>query len=112
MDFLDNDMRNPATFVEEEAVIKLKNNIEAFMNGTENIKNKTLQKLKDSNVQKKEKEITKVIKKYIRKVKGAKTFNIISNVALSSYLLACVLPDAQYLFREKVLGTKLEPDLL
>ena len=112
VDFLDNDVRNPAAYVEEESVIKLKNNIEAFMNGTENLKNRTMEKLKDIKIQDKEKEINKAIKGYIRKAKGAKTFNIISNVALSSYLLACVLPDAQYLFREKVLGTKLEPDLL
>ena len=50
--------------------------------------------------------------KYVRTAKAAKTFNILANVGLSSYLLACVLPEAQFAFREWVTGSKLEPGLI
>lgn len=92
--------RDPRAYVNEKSLGTLRNNMENFMKFVENLKGQN------------KKNISKKIFGYAAKAKWAKTFNIISNVALSSYLLACVLPNAQYLFREKVLGTKLEPDLL
>ena len=48
---------------------------------------------------------------YIKKAKFAKSANIITNVALSSFLLAYVLPKAQFAFRKIVTGSDLEPGL-
>lgn len=107
-------IRDPRAFVDEEKLGALRDNMENFMKNMTAIKEKALEKasaLKMSDTEKSE-AVLKYVKKFANKARAAKTFNIISNVALSSYLLACVLPDAQYFFREKVLGTKLEPDLL
>lgn len=114
---LDNGTRDPRAFVEEQKLGALRDNMESFKNSVLEIKNNATEKLKKSALTKDdllnlEKNINKYVNKFAGKAKAAKTFNILSNVALSSYLLACVLPDAQYLFREKVLGTKLEPDLV
>lgn len=51
-------------------------------------------------------------KKYAKKALGVKSFNIISNVALSSFLLAYALPKAQFALRELFTGSKLEPGLI
>ena len=112
--FMNNDIRDPRAYVNEDKIATLRDNIEQFMKDIQKIKNETTEKLINSNLSmgKIEKAIKKYVKKYTLKAKTCKTFNIISNVALSSYLLACVLPDVQYLLREKFLGTKLEPDLI
>lgn len=111
---LNNDIRDPEAYVDESKLANLRNNMENFMKNLseirENTKNRIVQmKLKPEDA---ESVVRKSINKFARRAKGAKTFNILSNVAISSYLLACVLPDVQYFLREKLLGTKLEPDLL
>lgn len=111
---LDNGIRDPRAFVDEKTLGSLRDNMENFKNSILEIRQKTFEKLSKTELKgvDLQEEVFKYVKKFANKAKAAKTFNILSNVALSSYLLACVLPDAQYLFREKVLGTKLEPDLL
>lgn len=52
------------------------------------------------------------LKRYAKKALGVKSFNIISNVALSSFLLAYALPKAQFALRELFTGSKLEPGLI
>ncbi len=47
----------------------------------------------------------------LKKAKGLKYFNVLTNVVVSSILLAYGLPKAQFAFREKFLGTKLEPGI-
>ena len=54
------------------------------------------------------KNLTKFAKKALR----VKSGNIISNVALSSFLLSYVLPKTQFALRELFTGSKLEPGLI
>ncbi len=98
---LNDTTRDPRAYLNEKSLGTLRDNMDNFI--------KSVQKLSKNKMTP---QTAKRISKFAAKAKFAKTFNILSNVAISSYLLACVLPDAQYLFREKVLGTKLEPDLL
>lgn len=49
--------------------------------------------------------------KYIKKCRTLKTMNILTNVALSSFLLAYVLPKCQFAVRKIVTGSDLEPGL-
>ena len=48
---------------------------------------------------------------YIKKAKFAKSANIITNIGLSSFLLAYCLPKAQFAFRKFITGSDLEPGL-
>ena len=50
-------------------------------------------------------------KVFVRKARVAKSSNIITNVALSSFLLAYALPKAQFAFRKWITGSDLEPGL-
>lgn len=47
-----------------------------------------------------------------KRAKGVKTFNILANVGLSSFLLAYCLPKAQFAFRRLVTGSELEPGIV
>lgn len=51
------------------------------------------------------------IKSCFKKAKFAKSLNILTNVGLSSFLLAYVLPKCQFAIREKMTGSTLEPGL-
>ena len=113
---IDNKIRDPRTFVDEKELGTLRDNMLKFREETAKIKEKALQELKDIKKYKNDpdklaKAVNKYAKKFATRAKSAKTFNILANVGISSYLLACVLPDAQYAFRKFVLGTKLEPGL-
>ena len=111
---LNNDIRDPEAYVDESKLANLRNNMENFMKNLSEIRENTKNRIVQMNLKPEDAEsvVRKSINKFARRAKGAKTFNILSNVAISSYLLACVLPDVQYFLREKLLGTKLEPDLL
>ncbi len=52
------------------------------------------------------------VNKFMKKAKGLKAANILANVGISSFLLAFVLPKAQFAFRKKVLGMELEPGIV
>ncbi len=49
--------------------------------------------------------------KIVKRMKGAKYFNILANIGLSSFLLAYCLPKAQFAFRKAVTGSCLEPGI-
>lgn len=51
------------------------------------------------------------IVKFAKKAKRVKYFNILANVGISSFLLAGVLPKAQYLFNKTITGSYLDPGL-
>ena len=109
-------IRDPRAFVDEKELGTLRDNMFKFREETRKIKEKARKELENlekykNDSQKLEKAVDKFAKKFAAKAKAAKTFNILANVGLSSYLLACVLPDAQFAFRKFVLGTKLEPGL-
>ncbi len=87
---LDNGIRDPREYVNIKALAKFRNNIENF----------TKQAISQEN-----------LKVFIFANKVAKSINILTNVALSSFLLAYVLPKAQFAFRKVVTGSDLEPGL-
>ena len=87
---LENGIRDPREYVDLKKLGNFRNDIELF----------SQKLLKSENVD-----------SYIKKVKFAKSANIITNVALSSFLLAYVLPKAQFAFRKLVTGSDLEPGL-
>lgn len=87
---LENGIRDPREYVDLQKLGSFRNDIELF----------SQKLLKSENVD-----------SYIKKAKFAKSANIITNVALSSFLLAYVLPKAQFVFRKLVTGSDLEPGL-
>ena len=52
------------------------------------------------------------VQKFAKKAKFVKSLNILTNVGLSSFLLAYCLPKVQYVFREWYTGSKLEPGII
>lgn len=88
--FLENNIRDPRAFVDIKDLVKFKENIESFMNKA---------------------AVSKSIEKYAKKAKAVKSVNILTNIGLSSFLLAYALPKAQFAFRKLVTGSDLEPGL-
>lgn len=87
---LENGIRDPREYVDLKKLGNFRNDIELF----------SQKLLKSENID-----------SFIKKAKFAKSANIITNVALSSFLLAYVLPKAQFAFRKLVTGSDLEPGL-
>lgn len=87
---LENGIRDPREYVDLKKLGNFRNDIELF----------SQKLLKSENID-----------LFIKKAKFAKSANIITNVALSSFLLAYVLPKAQFAFRKLVTGSDLEPGL-
>ncbi len=87
---LENGIRDPREYVDLKKLGSFRNDIELF----------SQKLLKSENID-----------LFIKKAKFAKSANIITNVALSSFLLAYVLPKAQFAFRKLVTGSDLEPGL-
>ena len=56
-------------------------------------------------------KLDKSIQNYAAKSKIIKSMNILTNITLSSALLAYGLPKAQFAFRRLVTGSDLEPGL-
>ena len=55
---------------------------------------------------------SKDVQKYSRKAIKIKSFNIMANVGISSFLLAVALPKLIFFLREKITGSKAEPGLM
>lgn len=87
---LDNGIRDPREYVNIKNLAKFRNDIEKFAQKATTQKN---------------------IKSFIKKAKIAKSANIISNVTISSFLLAYALPKAQFAFRKLITDSDLEPGL-
>lgn len=88
---LPNGIRDPRAYVDIEELKKFKNSIEEFAK-------KAIQ--------------SSDIEKFAQKAKVVKSVNILTNVGLSSFLLAYCLPKVQYAFREWYTGSKLEPGIV
>ncbi len=86
--FLENGIRDPRAFVETSKIAQFKQAIEEF--AKDSIKSGS-------------------IEKFAKKALCAKSFNILTNVVLSSFLLAVMLPKIQFLFRTIITGSALEP---
>ena len=89
---LDNGVRDPRAYVDIKNLAKFRNDIKIF---AEKAKGMT----------------DTAFKSFVKKSKFAKSANIITNVALSSFLLAYALPKAQFKFRKFITGSDLEPGL-
>lgn len=105
---LDSGVRDPRAYVDVKDLGDFRDNLAKFMD--------TIKEIGKPNsaipAEKQAEASLKLVKKYVGRAKAAKTFNILANVGLSSYLLASVLPDAQFAFRKLVTGSKLEPGLI
>ena len=88
--YLKNGVRDPRAYVDEKKVIELKNELVKFAQEAKNSTN---------------------IEKYAKKALRVKTFNILSNVTLSSFLLAIALPKLTFILRKKITGSDAEPGL-
>ena len=88
---LPNGIRDPRAYVDIEELKKFKNSIEEFAK-------KAIQ--------------SSDIEKFAQKAKVVKSVNILTNVGLSSFLLAYCLPKVQYAFREWFTGSNSNPVLL
>ena len=88
---LDNGIRDPREYVDIKNLAKFRNDIKEFA---------------DKSLKKGD------FKVYLKKARIAKSANILANVGLSSFLLAYMLPKAQFAFRKLVTGSDLEPGLV
>lgn len=88
---LENGIRDPRAYVNTKELANFKKEIEDFAKSAISTKN---------------------VENFAKKAKGVKTFNILANVGLSSFLLAYCLPKAQFAFREFITGSKLDPGIV
>lgn len=88
--YLDNNIRDPRKFVEVDKVNELVTSIKEFISDSKG---------------------TNSIESFAKNAYKAKAFNILANVAISSFLLAIVLPKVQFLFRKIRTGSNLEPGI-
>lgn len=88
--YLESGIRDPRKFVDFDELAKFKKEFETFVESAKNSKN---------------------IEAFAQKAKRVKCGNILANVAISSFLLAGVLPKAQYMFNKIVTGSYMDPGL-
>lgn len=88
--YLKSGIRDPRKFVDLKDLRKFRNEFETFVNNA----------ISSGNVN-----------KFAQKAKYVKYFNILANIGISSFLLAGVLPKAQYEFNKLVTGSYLDPGL-
>lgn len=89
--YLENGIRDPRSYVDENKIKKFQNEIEKFA---------------------KQAKSTNDVEKFAKKALKVKSANIIANVAISSFLLAVALPKATFMLRKKVTGSDAEPGLI
>ena len=97
-----NGIRDPRAYVNIEELVKFKKSIEDFSKAalSDTVKNADC------------KLVAEHVAKFARKARAVKSLNILTNVGLSSFLLAYCLPKVQYAFREWFTGSKLEPGIV
>lgn len=83
-------LRDPRCYVETDKIAQFKNAVEEFGKSA----------LKSDNVE-----------QFAKKALRAKSFNTVANVAISSFLLAVMLPRVQFLFRKLITGSNLDPGI-
>lgn len=92
---LDNKTRDPRAYVDFKQLGEFRNSIENF------IKTSTKSGLSEDK-----------ILEFAKKAKKVKTFNTLFNISVSSILLAFGLPKFQFMMREIITGSKLEPGII
>ena len=85
-----NPVRDPRAYVDIDNLVKFVEDIKSFAQNA--LKSQSLEA-------------------YAKKAKIVKSINILTNIGLSSFLLAYALPKAQFAFRKLVTGSELEPGL-
>lgn len=85
---LDNGVRDPRAYVDIKNLAKFRNDLENFA-----------------------KKALTGGEKLFKNARVAKSANILTNIGLSSFLLAYALPKAQFAFRKLITGSDLEPGL-
>ena len=88
--YLENDVRDPRNYIDEDKISNFKKEIEAFISQAKNSSD---------------------IEKFARKALKIKSLTILLNIVTSSALLAFGLPKLMFLIREKRTGRKNEPGL-
>lgn len=88
--YLENGIRDPRKYVDVNDLAKFRTEFENFIKSAQNSSD---------------------IEKFVKKAKFVKGFNILSNVLISSTLLAVVLPKLQYAFNKFVTGSYSDPGL-
>lgn len=92
-----NGIRDPKAYVDIKELAKFKKSIEEFAQmARASAGTSTLD----------------AVQRFAKKAKFVKSLNILTNVGLSSFLLAYCLPKVQYVFREWYTGSKLEPGIV
>ena len=94
---LNNEIRDPRAYVDFEALANFRNSIENFA--------KTAKSQNSINSE-------LAIKQFAKRAKIVKSASIIANVLTTSALLALGLPKLQFILREKITGSKLEPGII
>ena len=98
--FLKSGTRDPRCYVNTETLFKLSQQMSDFKDCAR------------GNYAKGEKADTKVIAKYAKKALGAKSASILTNIAISSSLLAIALPQTQFLLRKLLFKSDVDPGLV
>lgn len=94
---LNKEVRDPRAYVDFEELGKFRNSIENFA--------KMVKSQPGADVAAK-------VKQFAQKAKAVKTMNILVNIITTSALLAIGLPKLQFIIREKITGSKLEPGIV
>ncbi len=89
--YLKNRIRDPREFVDEKKIGSFLDEVRKFARDTKASNN---------------------VEKYAKKALRVKSANILANVAISSFLLAMVLPKVTFILRKKVTGSDAEPGLM
>ena len=89
--YLSNGIRDPRVFVDKKKISAFQKEIEKFIS---------------------EAKTSTDITKYAKKALKVKSFNILANVVISSFLLAVTLPQVTFWLRKKVTGSDAEPGLV
>lgn len=99
--FLKSGVRDPRCYVNTEKVFKLSEQMRDFAKNARG---------GDTNASKN--TITKNVVKYTRKALFAKSSSILTNIAISSSLLAVALPQTQFLLRKLLFKSDVDPGLV
>ena len=94
---LNSELRDPRAYVDFKALGEFRNSIENLSNMAKNIEGA---------------DYLSKVQNYAKFAKYVKTFTILANIGITSSLLAFGLPKLQFLVREKITGSKLEPGIL
>ena len=89
--YLKNRVRDPREYVDENKIKKFQQELEKFANQA---------------------KASGDIGKFAKKALKVKSANILANVGISSFLLACALPKVTFILRKKVTGSDAEPGLV